>query len=334
MNKLSILEKLKIFLEVSKSSVWFIVAAIILVMIGIIYIKTNKTNRKRNKMIYIIFSLLVASVIIIIYHSSLNKMFDYMINNLFVVIYFPNLAFYFTAIITMNIILWISLFHFKSSNAIRKVNVIVYLIMNYLLLLILSEIEKNKLDIFSQESIYSNKQVTALIELSSLLFFIWIIFLIIYRIILFYVRKDYRPKVKRVFVKKPVKMLPENYNPISVPNYAYGKIASAALEREKQLTSEYEKYLTLDDYRLLLRMLKEQKEKETNKTKEIVEEEKKFLLQQKQIQKAKEEQMEFLKKQQEQSRLEQIRIKEMKEQEELREQQKFTELELLYRGIK
>ena len=87
-------------------------------------------------------------------------------------------------LIITNIIVWISIFSFKSSKLIKRLNIAIYVIMNYLLALILSVINTNKLDIFTQESIYGNKKVTALIELSSGVFLIWIIFLILYKLIL------------------------------------------------------------------------------------------------------------------------------------------------------
>ena len=126
--------------------------------------------------------LLVFIMILIVatYHAPLGNMFGYMMDNFFIAAFFPNLAIYFAALVAMNIILWISLFNYRTSNSIKTLNLAVYVIMNYLLALILNIINSNKLDIFEQSSVYGNKQATALIELSSLVFIIWILFLIIY----------------------------------------------------------------------------------------------------------------------------------------------------------
>ena len=203
-------------------------------------------------------------------------MFQYMMENFFVVLYFPNLAIYLAALIATNIILWISIFSYKSSKQIKTLNTIVYIIMNYLLALLLNVINKNNLDIFTKKSVYTNENATALIELSSTLFFTWIIFLIIYKIILIYLRKDYKPKVKKILIKKRVKKLPENFLPVTSPSYIYGEAPKKpVVEQEKPVmikeninneVNEYEKMLTLDDYKRVLKLLQSQTEKKKQET--------------------------------------------------------------------
>ena len=222
MSKLTLWKKLAIFWQVSKSSYLFLIVLAVLLILGFIFLTTNKRNSKRRKLVYIISSAVILVLMIAFYHGSLASIFDYMMNNLFIAIYFPNLAIYFAAIIIMNIILWVSLFSFKTTNIIKKVNVVIYVIMNYLLALLLSVINTNKLDIFNQASVYGNNDARALIELSSFVFVIWIIFLVIYKLILIYLRKDYKPKVKKVIVKKTVKKLPDNFIPTTTPEYILG----------------------------------------------------------------------------------------------------------------
>ena len=312
MSRLSFLEKLKILLEVSNSSFLSIIVIILLIALGVIFITTNKENAKKHKMIYLGIVLISTIILVIINFNSLGKIFDYMMNNLFIVIYFPNLAIYFAAIIVTNIILWFSVFSYKTSELIKKLNVIVYVIMNYILALILKIISTNKLDIFSQNSVYTNKKAAALIELSSTIFIVWIIFLGLYKIILIYLKKDYRPKVKKIIVRRKVKMLPENYMPTQVPDYVYGKVGkinlvtetlrkqvsavdtialipdeetirlTAAVEKKKRilsenkkLTEQFDNMLTLNDYKLLLKILSEQKQKDKyNKLKKLEEKKK------------------------------------------------------------
>ena len=351
MSKLSIWKKLAIFWQVSKSSYLFLIVLAVLLFLGFMFFTTNKKNYKKRKYLYAISTGVILVLMILFYHGTLANIFDYMMNNLFIAIYFPNLAIYFAAIIIMNIILWISLFNFKTTSIIKKVNVVIYVIMNYLLALLLSVINTNKLDIFNQESIYGNNNARALIELSSFVFIIWIIFLIVYKIILTYIRKDYRPKVKKVIIKKRVKKLPDNFIPTTAPEYILGnkknketiiftepiksrvidpiekeivienndvviekpvqqtvivtpkeetivikttepeesivdkiieepkKVVNTIVEESKEairnfvdepriiattddLSTNFEQMLTVDDYKLLLRMLQEQKEKE------------------------------------------------------------------------
>jgi hypothetical protein len=222
MSKLSIWKKLAIFWQVSKSSYLFLIVLAILLFLGFMFFTTNKKNSKKRKYLYAISSAVILILMVAFYHGSLANIFDYMMNNLFIAIYFPNLAIYFAAIIIMNIILWVSLFNFKTTSIIKKINIVIYVIMNYLLALLLSVINTNKLDIFNQASVYGNNNARALIELSSFVFVIWIIFLIVYKIILTYIRKDYRPKVKKVIIKKRVRKLPDNFIPTTTPEYILG----------------------------------------------------------------------------------------------------------------
>lgn len=304
MSKLSLLDKLSLFIDVAKDSLWSVLILIILIVLVYIFSKTDKKTMKRNKIIYIAFSLLVLIILFICYLPSIGKIFDNMINNLFIVIYFPSLAVYFAAIIATSIILWVSLFSYKTSEIIKRLNLVIYLIINYLFALVIYTINNYKLDIFKTESIYGNKQATALIELTSIIFVVWVLFLIVYKLVLKYLRREYRPEVKKVLVKKEIKKLPENYVNIEVPNKVYGNISKPKKEEKNYTytnapsmvygnvsikntkpyieidapkvvygtipkkysldnkTKVYEDMLTLEDYKLLLKLLKEQKKRE------------------------------------------------------------------------
>ena len=310
MSKLSLLDKLKIFFEVSKSTSWIFVVILILLVVGYVFLKNNKKNENLSKIVYRVFALLVLSLMIITYHAPLNNLFDYMMNNLFVVIYFPNLAVYLAAIIATNIILWISLFNYKTAENVKRLNIIIYLIQNYLLILIFNVINQNKLDIFSQESIYKNTNATALIELSSIIFILWIIFLISYKIILIYLRKDYKPKVKKVLVRKEIKKLPENFKNIEVPEYVYGNIPNRVIikedKKEEKLKQVYEDMLTLEDYKQILELLKKKKKTKVKEEKEKTND----------------------------LKLQKVQIELMKQQEKEIEDSRFTELDNLFRSIR
>ena len=307
MSKLSFTDKIDVLVEVSKSSKLFILVIGFLLFLGIVFLTSNKRNQKRTKMIYLVSVVFVIVFMIVTYHASLSSMFDYMMNNFFIVVYFPNLAIYLFAIIVTNIIMWISLFNYKTSPIIKKVNILIYIIINYLLCLLLYTININKLDVFTQSSVYGNKNAAALIDLSSTIFLVWIIFLIIYKCFLIYLRKDYKPKVRKVIVKRKVKKLPENFEPKEVPMYIYGKSPvkeTPPYSNSNDELRKYEQLFTIDDYKLLLKMLKEQKEKERQEAEKL------------RIQKEREKQ--------EQERL----------QEQHSEIAKFTELEELYRSIR
>jgi predicted acyltransferase (DUF342 family) len=143
----------------------------------------------------------------------------------------------------MNIILWYSVFSFKSTNIIKNVNIIVYIIINYLLVVLLDIINKQKLDVFNQTSIYGNKSAQAVIELSSLIFIVWIIFLFLYKAIMVYLTRNNKlPKAikkKKDYQEEPVMIK-------TMPMYANTINTGAELEK-------YDNLFTLDDYKYLLK---------------------------------------------------------------------------------
>lgn len=216
MTQTTILEKLKIVFDVTMSSKLFIAVIAFIILLAIVALTTNRKNAKRGKWIYGLVYAAIIIAIIVFYHSSLGKMFDYMMNNFFIVLYFPNVAIYLAAIIITNIILLVSVFNLKTPKLVKNINIIVYSIIHYLLALVLNIITKNNLDIFSQVSVYGNKNAQAIIELSSALFMIWIVFLVFYKIIRKYQLKDAVPVKRKVIIKK-VRTLPEGIQEVPVP---------------------------------------------------------------------------------------------------------------------
>ncbi len=199
MSKLSLLDKLKVLGSITSSSGLFVVAIVILIALAWLLIATSTRTKKVSKFICIAIYGSIILVSLIFYSKELSGMFDYMMNNFFIAIYFPNLAIYFAAIIATNIILWISIFNRNITKWIRTINTIIFCIIHYLLILVINVIITNKLNILDMASIYKNESALALIELSSTIFIFWILFLIIYKIIRIYQQKELpaEPLVKK-----------------------------------------------------------------------------------------------------------------------------------------
>lgn len=244
MSKLSLLDKLKVLSDVTSSSGLFIVAIVILIALAALLITTNTKTRKKSRFVCIAIYGAIIIVSILFYREELFELFDYMMNNFFIAIYFPNLAIYFAAIVTTNIILWISIFNRKITKWIRTINTIIFCFIHYLLILIINIITTNKLDIFDQTSIYENQEALALIELSSTIFVVWILFLIIYKIIRIYQdNQEINPKeelenspwekeIRKELPKDPIiktetiikRKLPDSIKKTEVPSIIQGNI--------------------------------------------------------------------------------------------------------------
>ena len=239
MAKTSLADKLNIILEVSKSSKLFIVVIIFIVLLILLALTMNKNNEKNTKKLYLVVYGVIITALLVGYSSSLGKMIDYMMNNFFIAIYFPNLAIYSAAIITSNIIFLVSIFNKKISKLIKNINVIVFAIINYILALILNIIHTENLDVFTQTSVYGNSNAQSLIELSSTIFIIWILFLIGYKIILNYLmnKNIYTPQteVQKIYVEKKKRILPKNIKEVKALDIAKLGTKEIIIEKRERI---------------------------------------------------------------------------------------------------
>ena len=251
MSKLSLLDKLKVLGDVTSSSGLFIIAIIILIALAILLITTSTKTKKISKSICIIIYSAIIIISFLFYREELFELFDYMMNNFFIAIYFPNLAIYFAAVVITNIILWISVFNRKINKWIRTINTIMFCVIHYLLILIINIMVTNKLDIYDQTSIYQNQNAQAMIELSSTIFIVWILFLAIYKLIRIYQQNQEvelsEPKTRTVQESKPiiitetkeVKKLPDNIRKTQLPSIIYIDKASKKATQEQSSLIDY-----------------------------------------------------------------------------------------------
>ena len=263
MNKLSFWDKIKVLFNMSFSSYFFPILIIIIIVLTYLFINNKKKYDRRNKMIYLFCSIFFIALIILCYQSSITDILENMMNNFFIVLYFPNFAVYTAAIIISNIILYISIFNHNLSDRIRKTNIIVSMFLNYILALVLKVITNNNINVYETKDLYKNNNIRALINISAIVFILWICFLLIYKFILVYLNKDHKVKVKKVIIKQ--KVLPENYVNVKAPSKVLGNNIKKDIPKDILVKDT----LTLEDYKVLLEILKERKKKNKKKYKLI-----------------------------------------------------------------
>lgn len=275
MKQLSLIDKFKVVMDITNSDKTYIVVICLLAFLSILFATTNRKNAKESKKTYGIIYIIALIAIIIKYHASLSTMYDNMMNNLFIVFYFPNISVYLAAIIATNIIMWVSMFSKKTKTLTKIVNSVVFFSMHYLLVLLLSVITNNNLNVFSQTSLYSNTEVHSLIELSSNIFIVWIIYLVIYKILrTYFENKALKTKTvtETVINKKEVTLQSQS---TKMPYYINTLSAPYTVKREESKTKViyqtptnantaiYDQMLTLEDYKVVLSMLREQQQQES-----------------------------------------------------------------------
>ena len=107
MAKMSFIDKLGILFKIIASSKIYIIIFLVLLLIGYILTSRNRKKDKTLKRLCLLIYIRVLGIIIYKHRTNLGNMFDYMMNNFFIAVYFPNLAIYLAAIIITNIIMYL-----------------------------------------------------------------------------------------------------------------------------------------------------------------------------------------------------------------------------------
>ena len=182
MVELSLLERLKLIFSLVFSSPLFLVLLLGIAIMLVDSFIISKKNKK-IKILYIIISILSIMILLQNYYISLFSVLDTIAQNIVTIVYFPSVLEYIIIMLISLIILLVSIFSKKTNKKIRFINLLIFIIELFLFFLILDQITNNKIDLTNKISIYSNINLMALFELSVIIFIVWIVFLILYKII-------------------------------------------------------------------------------------------------------------------------------------------------------
>ncbi len=182
MVELSLFERLKLVFNLIFSSPLFLVLLLGIVIMVIDSFVISKKNKK-VKIAYLIISLLGIIILLNNYLISLLSVFDTIAKNIVTIIYFPSVLEYIVILLISIIILIVSLISKKTNKKVKFMNFIVFIIELFLFFLILDQLTNKNIDLTNKISIYSNESLMALFELSVIIFAIWIIGLVLYKII-------------------------------------------------------------------------------------------------------------------------------------------------------
>ena len=193
MLQLTLLEKLKILFDLILASPFFIFLLIFTILVFVILLDSKSYKKKQMQRYIAGIYTLVFIAVVIKHHSSFLNVIDYLINNVFVVFYFPNIALYALMIIIINIIMLRSLFT-KKDKIIRTINMASYSFIMYLMLLVIYTITTENIDVYNELNMYSNSTILTLVDLSNILFLIWMILILINKLLDFLETKGLKTK--------------------------------------------------------------------------------------------------------------------------------------------
>ena len=261
MSPLSLITKLQTVFDLITSRNLYLMILVIIVFLTIIFITTNGSNRKQSKRTYIILYLAGFIFIAFQYGSSFMTLVDYAINEVFITYYFPNIVIYLIMLIITNIILFKTIFNDKADFKLKLINGIAFAVIMYLFILAIAQINNLELNVFNITELYSSNEVRSLLELSMFIFVFWIVVLIVYHLI-----RKYQYKHNLIQVETFT-----NYNIIhdfdvkeayKVPKKTIIMEESKEEKKPEPTMNLLGQDFTLDEYKVMLKILKEEKEKE------------------------------------------------------------------------
>ena len=175
MEDFSLIEKIKILMNLIASSPLFLFCTSIGVAILILYIISIKNKKDTNKWIFISIWILLALILVIKYNVIILNLFDNLFDNFFKALYFPNLSIYIFILFVTNISLFYSIFNKKIGKSNKIINFINTLLTDLLLIFIVDIVQTNNINVYDELTIYSNSELLVLLELTSALFTSWIL---------------------------------------------------------------------------------------------------------------------------------------------------------------
>ena len=184
--------------------------------------------------------------------------------NIFLNIYFPSIYAYLFVILIINIFTITNILKPKGEKVYKTINGVTLTLTNFILILILEILAKNKIEVFNKASIFSNPTLITLLELSINIFIIWLISLLSTYIINNITTRIILKRESRKLAPVPavlennIQELPPVLNPAYafipeetnkfIPNFT---ISTKDLEEYKELNNEVKEEVSIIENKIL-----------------------------------------------------------------------------------
>ena len=166
----SIIKKIKLVFDTAISTPFFIVYAILgLILVGLIIFDIKK-DKKISRILYIVCIIFLATFFIIKYFDVIIKVIDSFVEILLKTLYFPNLGIYITILIITNLTFVFTTISEKSYKIYKIISSLITTLIDLLFIMIIGIISKNHIDISSDVKLYSDSTILTLLQISMGLF--------------------------------------------------------------------------------------------------------------------------------------------------------------------
>lgn len=183
MIQVNILEQLKTLFNIFINNKNVLIISIIsFVSLFALILTSILKNKKITKIICFIIYFGIFGTLFYFYHIQIWSFIDYLMNNIFIFLFFPNLAVWTLVIIITNIILVKSIINLNENKIKKIINIIFFVLFNIIFYLIIDNVINNKVNVYEQLSIYTNNDLMILIQLGMNIFLIWLVLLLIIKL--------------------------------------------------------------------------------------------------------------------------------------------------------
>lgn len=164
------IKKIKLVFDTAISTPFFIVYAILgLILVGLIIFDIKK-YKKIRRILYIVCIIFLATFFIIKYFDVIIKVIDSFVEILLKTLYFPNLGIYITILIITNLTFVFTTISEKSYKIYKIISSLITTLIDLLFIMIIGIISKNHIDISSDVKLYSDSTILTLLQISMGLF--------------------------------------------------------------------------------------------------------------------------------------------------------------------
>lgn len=175
MSNLSLIEKIKVLMNITLSSPLFLFCFLMSIAVLIIFIISIKKGSKISKWFFIIIWSLLFLILILNYNSIIINILDIFFDGIFMALYFPNITLYIIIVCIINIATLYSLFSKKQYKGNKIINFICALIIDLLLIFTIDIINTNNINVYDTLTMYTNSNLLVLLQLTSAIFVSWIL---------------------------------------------------------------------------------------------------------------------------------------------------------------
>lgn len=178
MSYTNIIEKIEMLLNLITSSQLLVGVIIAMILTILLYI-SKQISKKKLVLCNILIEIVAISILVLKHTDSAIAIKDELIDLIFKNIYFPSFGVYMFIFMIMFIAFIASIVHFRMKKSYKVINLISFFAFTYLFITFIYLVFTNNIDVFDNNSLYTNSSIINVLQLNLLMFVLWLIMLTI-----------------------------------------------------------------------------------------------------------------------------------------------------------